>query len=553
MARRVPIVAKLLGAYLVPAIATFAGFGLVAHYVARRALEDELGRRLMSVAAASAAQISDENVALLGPGDEETRTYRNLQRRLDELAAATGVARIYVLAPDRTSRCDTRPGVPIGERYYALDAWQSELGRVFHDGVPASSVLFAGRDGALYKSGFAPLKGDGREIPFAVGVDGAASLYAQLARFRRTLFAVGLVATLLIVALSVLVARRLVRPIRQLARAADRIGRGELDEAVLATSRDEVGVVAETMEQMRQQLRARDERMQMMLAGIAHEVRNPLGGLQLYAGLLREDLAGDEEKLQHVARIDRELNRLKIIVSDFLEFARRPKLEVQPFDVAELLAEVRNLAVADAQLRKVTVALDAVPARVAGDEGQLRRALVNLAQNAVQACADDGSGRVTLACVKTGGEIIVSVRDTGAGIDADTLSKIWTPFYTTKQSGTGLGLAFVRDIANDHGARLSVDSAPGRGTTFTIALPESRRVATILIIDDNETIREGLAHVVKKMGHASARRANRARRVSQRFKQTPADFVITDLKMEGIDGVEVLRADRASSIPTARR
>jgi signal transduction histidine kinase len=231
------------------------------------------------------------------------------------------------------------------------------------------------------------------------------------------------------------------------------------------------------MEQMRQQLRARDERMQMMLAGIAHEVRNPLGGLTLYAGLLRDDLAGDPDKLAHVQRIERELGRLKTIVSDFLEFARRPKPQLQPFDVAELLAEVRDLAVAEATARKVTVAVivdeGVQPARVAGDEGQLRRALVNLAQNAVQACADDGSGQVELACAKRGSEVIVSVRDTGAGIDPDTLAKIWTPFYTTKQSGTGLGLAFVRDIANDHGARLSVDSAPGRGTTFTIALPES--------------------------------------------------------------------------------
>ena len=65
------------------------------------------------------------------------------------------------------------------------------------------------------------------------------------------------------------------------------------------------------------------------------------------------------------------------------------------------------------------------------------------------------------------------MRDTGSGIDAETIARIWTPFYTTKQSGTGLGLAFVRDIASDHGARLAVESDPGRGTTFTLALPEA--------------------------------------------------------------------------------
>jgi signal transduction histidine kinase len=472
VARRVPILAKLLGAYLGPAVATFVGFGLVAHYVARHTLEDELGRRLTTLAGAAAAQIADENVALLQPGDEGTRTYRNLQRRLGELATASGAARIYVLAPDRTSRCDTRPGVPIGARYYALDAWQSELRRVFA-GTPAASVLFRGRDGALYKSGFAPLRDESGHIAFAVGVDGAAALYAQLAGFRRTLFAVGAAGALLIVALSIVVARLLAQPIRRLARAAERIGAGDLDDPVRASSRDEIGLVAETMEQMRQQLRARDERMQMMLAGIAHEVRNPLGGLELYAGVLRDDLGGDTEKLQHVARIERELERLKTIVSDFLEYARRPKPNLAACDVAGLLSEVRDLARASAEPRRVQVELDAEPARVAGDEGQLRRALINLAHNAVQACADDGSGRVTLCCARAAGQVVVSVRDTGAGIDPALLDQIWTPFYTTKQSGTGLGLAFVRDIARDHGARLSVDSAPGRGTTFTLALPEA--------------------------------------------------------------------------------
>lgn len=464
-----PILAKLLGAYLVPAVATFIGFGVVAHWVARRALEAELGRRLTSIAAAAAAQIADENVALLAPGDEETRTYRNLSRRLAELATTSGAARIYVFAADRTSRADTRPGVPIGERYYALDGQQAELRRVFA-GAPSASVLFRGRDGNFYKSGFAPLREESGAIAFAVGVDAAASFYDELAGFRRTLFALGAGGALVIVALSILVARWLVRPVRRLARAADRIGHGDLDDPVRATTRDEIGLVAETMEQMRQQLRARDERMQMMLAGIAHEVRNPLGGLELYAGLLRDELDG--EKLEHVKRIDRELARLKTIVSDFLDYARRPKPSLGACDVAELLAEVRDIAVAAAQPRNVRVELAAEPARVAGDEGQLRRALVNLAHNAVQACPDDGSGRVTLGCARTDGEVVVTVRDTGAGIDPDALAKIWTPFYTTKQSGTGLGLAFVRDIARDHGARLAVDSAPGRGTTFTLALPE---------------------------------------------------------------------------------
>ena len=475
MARRVPIVAKLLGAYLVPAVALFAGFGVLAHETARRALEDELGRRLSSIAAAAAAEIGDENLTSLVPGDEGTRTYRNVQRRLSELRDAAGVARLYVFAPDATSRCDTDAGVAIGDRYYALDADRSELRAVFA-GATVSSVLFRGHDGRQYKSGFAPLRDDAGQVPFAVGADGAASMYAQLAGFRRTLFAAGAGGALAVVALSLVVARLLTRPIRRLERAAARIAEGDLEHPVERSSRDEIGTVAETLEDMRQQLRTRDERMQMMLAGIAHEVRNPLGGMELYAGLLRDDLAGDAEKLAHLHRIERELGHLKIIVADFLEFARRPRPSLQPHDVAELLGEVRDLTCAMAAPRHVEVTLEAEPAHAECDAGQLRRALLNLAHNAVQACPDDGTGQVRLGCARKNGEVIVTIGDTGQGIPAEVLSKIWTPFYTTKQSGTGLGLAFVREIARDHRARLDVESKPG-GTTFTLALPASEKAA----------------------------------------------------------------------------
>jgi signal transduction histidine kinase len=469
-ARRIPILAKLLGAYLVPTVAVFAGFGVLAHYTARRALEDELGRRLTAVAGAAASQLGDENIGLLTPGDETTRTYRNIKKRLDELAAAAGVARLYLFDREGRARCDTRGEVPIGERFYTLDANRSELRAVFGAGTPAASVLFRGRDGGLYKSGFAPVRDDAGQVAFAVGADGAASLYEQLAGFRRTLVAVGVGLALAVVALSVVVARLFTRPIRTLERAAARIGAGDLEAPVGATSRDEIGLVAETLEAMRATLRSRDERMQMMLAGIAHEVRNPLAGMELYAGLLREELATDSQNLDFVKRIERELGHLKIIVGDFLEYARRPRPELQARDVAELLTEVRDLTLAVASEQRVALTLEAEPARAPCDSGQLRRALLNLARNAVQACPSDGSGQVRLGCARHNGEVVVTVRDTGQGIAPEALAKIWNPFYTTKQSGTGLGLAFVREIARDHGARLDVASEPGQGTTFTLAL-----------------------------------------------------------------------------------
>jgi signal transduction histidine kinase len=221
---------------------------------------------------------------------------------------------------------------------------------------------------------------------------------------------------------------------------------------------------------MRQALSVRDQRLQMMLAGIAHEVRNPLGGIELFAGILREEIHEGDERRAHVQRIERELTHLKAVVSDFLEFARRPKVELRPLDLEPMLTEVRDLAAADGEKAGVEVALDLTPpARALADATQLRRAILNLCRNAVQATPP--GGRVTLAASPTGeARLRIRVTDTGKGIAPDQVEQIFTPFFTTKEKGTGLGLAFVREIVGDHGGTLVVESEVGKGSTFTVEL-----------------------------------------------------------------------------------
>jgi signal transduction histidine kinase len=465
--RRVPIVYKLLGAYLLPAIATFVGFSLLAHRLASRSLEHALGRRLAGVAASAARAIEGEGLSLLQPGDESTRTYRNLLRRLDELVDANGVARIYVFDLDGRAVCDTQK-TPIGEALYALSRSEAEI-RAARAGRPTASVLFAGQDGRLYKSAFAQVR-DPDSARFTVGVDAAAPMYEDLTVLRRTLVTTGILGVAAVVLASLLAARLLVAPIAALERAAARIGRGDLEHPIVPTSTDEIGTVAETLEHMRQQLRSRDERMQMMLAGIAHEVRNPLGGLALYAGLLREEVPPDRPQLtDYVQKVERELDHLRNVVSDFLEYARRPRPALAPVDAAQLCEEIRQLVLADAAQRHVQVAVEVQPAATAlGDVGQLRRALLNLTHNAIQASSQGAT--VILRVSTSAAELTLAVIDQGAGISVEAQEKIWTPFYTTKQKGTGLGLAFVREIAADHGGRVEVRSAPGHGTTFSLHL-----------------------------------------------------------------------------------
>lgn len=522
---RFSLLTKLLLAILLPTVISFAGFAVLGHFAAARALEAELGRRLAGIAAVAATQISEESVALLASGDESSRTYRNLRRRLVEIRDAAGVARVYLFAADLTARVDTDE-VPIGTRYYGLETSRTELRQVFGPAAgggaaartlprSSSSLLFRGRDGRLYKSGYAPIAaagGDGAEpVRFAVGVDGNAALYTDLLGLRKTLLYVGLGGVLTMVLLAVGFGLRLTRPLRRLRESARLIGSGVLDQPIdqsvdrsvdrpvgqlidqqvdqpvdLAHSPtparqrggDEVAELAEGLEAMRQALRARDERMQMMLSGIAHEVRNPLGGMELFAGLLAEEIqpssAIDVPTVQgYVQRIQKELRHLQAVVSDFLEYARRPRPQLSPTAIGDLLAEVRDSVGATAAGVQVTVS--AAPGlMVAADATQLRRALLNLAHNAVQACAavpaDDPRPRIVELSAQPASDprwVRVTVRDSGPGIPEAALPKIWAPFFTTRAQGTGLGLAFVREIVQDHGGQLDVKTGAA-GTTFEL-------------------------------------------------------------------------------------
>ncbi len=471
---------RLLAGTIVPTIAALALFGFFAHEVARRALEDELGRRLGTAAAAAAETLFPEQLRAIGPGDEDSLTYANVRRRLEAARQRLGVRRVLAVTPELEARGDTSSTLALGARAYELDADRAEISRAL-SGNPTASPLFVGHDGVPYMRAYAavaePPDARGGGAPGAgisgiagiVAVEGNADYPAALAAFRRSMIRTGVAALLGVLVLTVWLSRRISRPVARLAQAAARLGRGDLDAPIPIETRDEIGVLAQTLEETRAALRARDERMQMMLAGIAHEVRNPLGGLELYAGLLRDALGGQTERLEEVARIEREVGHLKAVVNEFLEFARRPAPRLETIALRPLFEENRELAAAPGGAAVAVDVADGLAARA--DAVQLRRALLNLARNAVAAAR---GGHVQLAAAAAPGDRVrVEIRDDGSGVAPELREKIFTPFFTTREKGTGLGLAFVREIVRDHGGEVAVRDAAGGGSVFSFDLPRA--------------------------------------------------------------------------------
>jgi signal transduction histidine kinase len=219
---------------------------------------------------------------------------------------------------------------------------------------------------------------------------------------------------------------------------------------------------------MRSSLRARDEERETLLAGIAHEIRNPLGGMELFTGLLSEELAGRPEAA-HVDRIRIELKTLSRVVDEFLDYARARPLQTEPCELDGLVAEVGMLVQPIAAERGITVEVSAL-GTCSADREKLRRALLNLARNAVEASPDGAAVEIT-AHADGGGRAVIEILDRGPGFGPEAREKLFRPFFTTKARGTGLGLALAKKVADAHGGTLELLPREGGGTVARLALP----------------------------------------------------------------------------------
>jgi two-component system, NtrC family, sensor histidine kinase PilS len=238
-----------------------------------------------------------------------------------------------------------------------------------------------------------------------------------------------------------------------------------------------IGVIAacedlSTIRAMEARMRAADRLATLgrMAANIAHEIRNPLASL---SGAVEVLVAGTQagEMRERLAQIVlKEAERLNGIIRDFLEYARPVPLSRAPVNVAEIIDEVLVLLEHRATPGTLKIVREFPPSIVwSVDRQQFRQAVWNLALNGLQAMPDGGELRVTTT--RTGGRLFLRIADTGEGIPTADLGHIFEPFFSTKPAGSGLGLALVHRVVQDHGGEIEVQSRPGNGTTFTVTLP----------------------------------------------------------------------------------
>ena len=324
--------------------------------------------------------------------------------------------------------------------------------------------------------------------------------------------------------LTVLVRRGVLRPVRELVEGTRRVALGDLNYRIPVRSADEVGELAASFNRMtealgkaqgeltdlvgtleqRVEVRTRELReaqdrliqtenlasLGRLSASIAHEIDNPLSGILTYAKLISRKLRAGQPSpdeiltvLQHLALVERETQRCTTIVRNLLDFARQRPPSFQEVDLLAVLDEALSLVKHRMEIQNVEVVRELAPVPpVRADFGQLRQAVVNILINACDAMPKGGKLRLIVRQVGAdasaenepsgpGRCAEISIADQGEGIPAEHLSRIFDPFFSTKEKGTGLGLSVVYGILEKHGGKILVDSRVGEGTTVTLRLP----------------------------------------------------------------------------------
>ncbi|MBN2246756.1 MAG: cache domain-containing protein [Candidatus Aminicenantes bacterium] len=307
---------------------------------------------------------------------------------------------------------------------------------------------------------------------------------------------------------------RVIEPLHKMVVATEKIAKGDLTHKVKVTSRDEIGVLANSFNRMTKDLQAANEKliewgktlekkveertrelinMQAHLiqseklaslgklaAGIAHEINNPLGGVLIYSHLILEDTPKNSPHYENLKKIVKETSRCKDIVKGLLEFARPKEPEMSLVDINDLVNKSLYIIEGQALFQNIKIVRQfshKLPRTVA-DSSQLQQVFMNIILNAAEAMGETGTLTLKTSLNGKGKYIKVDFTDTGHGILEKDMKQLFEPFFTTKEvgKGTGLGLAISYSIIQKHDGTIDVKSKPGEGSTFSVRLPIKKEI-----------------------------------------------------------------------------
>lgn len=346
-----------------------------------------------------------------------------------------------------TGQKDARAGLLLN----LTDIKNLDIGHAFN------SLPFKTSDGQWYLWNYRRLN-----AKYFLGLRESTSRLAEIDVLANWFIGIGFIGIVLVLIAGWFVGRRIAEPVNKLVAFSSEMGKGNLQAAPPEGIRGELAVLQNALIQMRNDLANHQQEKEQMLAQIAHELRNPLGGISLLAGLIKEDADPHSKTAEYARRISDETEGLKNQISAYLNFSKPLKAKIETIPVARVFESLQDRYADTLKKRNIELQLDAKTESVSFDPVHLQQILSNLMDNSLRAIK--GNGTITISAENKH----LSVSDDGPGIPAENLANVFEPFYTTSADGAGLGLAICRKLCRENGADISVENNMIEGCTFTI-------------------------------------------------------------------------------------
>ena len=392
-------------------------------------LDNELGERLRSIASTLSHAIENASPDTLSAQEIDA----SLLTMLHLVQAENLLSNIVILTLEGRTIVDLGEVSSTGELnpFIELDFGAVTLAR---SGLAASTRLYASGD-VFLKSAYAPISADDGRVMGIIGVEAGATYFDVLRALSRAIIVVDAASVIIVVVLSLFFYRQ--------SESLDRAQTAVLQGENLAT-------------------------MGRMVAGIAHEIRNPLSIIKTSAEVLEKKYRGDDEAFGYISE---EVDNLNRILTGYLNFARTGHAQTAPHSLQKILKRCVMMLEPELRKKSIEVVENYPPGNtfVVADDKRIQQAVLNILINAHQAL--DGGGRIEISLACASGSAIVTINDDGPGIAPKNIKDIIKPFYTTKEHGSGLGMSIVNNIVQEHGGRLDIHSPPDGGTSVSFELP----------------------------------------------------------------------------------
>lgn len=406
-------------------------FSFVSFIVVRKNLEKELNDRLINSTKHASLLIKSYKINF-EPGDEILAEYKILQQKLIEIKYIASLNNIHIINENYDILIDANGEENIGTPFIFSKYYINELKKSFN-GETTVSPVYKGEFGNMLKSAFIPIRYN-KKINVVLATEASPEFLQTLVKLGKVILYIGIITIIVGIIVSLIFVRSLIIPIETLSKDAQK----------------------------------RAKEMQIIASGIAHEVRNPLSAISGFAEILNGRLQ-DLSLKNLTTSIVSEIKSLNKVVTDFLDFSHQISLNKSQINLNKLLEECISISFQKDNNITIIREFDTKSRNLFADYDNLKYCFINLFINAKEAMKDGGT-----LVVKTKfdfGHVKIEVIDTGIGFLNDILQNIFLPFFTTKDKGTGIGLAIVKKIVDAHNGKIEVESKHGKGSNFKVTLP----------------------------------------------------------------------------------